>query len=412
MSKTPFPIWVLAGVNLFIMMGLGLVAPVLPLYAESFGVSYAAIGFLISVFPTVRLFANLPSGVVGARYGDRQASATGAALVACGAWVSGSAPTFLWLIAGQALQGLGSSLFVTNAMSFVMRITPPERMGKTMSVYQGSFSLGVSAGPIVGGFLANLGGFRLPFFAYGFLAVVTSVLSWLYIRGSASEAAVARPAGLLSQGREVRRLFGRYEFLVSLVLTAMVFWVRAGARHVTLPLYARDVAGADPVRIGLLLTLITVANVIVLWPAGRAVDRSRKAVAVASTFAVAVSVMAFGWAHSLAGLALVSVLFGVSTGFCGVPASVIAADVMPAAVRGAGIGVFRMAGDLGFIIGPVISGFAITHFGFSRTFAVFAAGALIVSALALRMKETLNTGRSAPQGAGPWMPERPGGMAS
>ena len=48
MTKIPFPFWALAGINLFIMVGFGLVGPVLPLYAESFKVSYTAIGFLIA----------------------------------------------------------------------------------------------------------------------------------------------------------------------------------------------------------------------------------------------------------------------------------------------------------------------------------------------------------------------------
>ncbi|MFQ5691880.1 MAG: MFS transporter [Nitrospinota bacterium] len=401
MAKPRSLVWVLAGVNLFIMMGLGLVSPVLPLYAESFGVSYAAVGFLISVFPMLRLVTNLPGGVLGNRLGERQVGAAGAALVAFGAWVSGSAPTFRWLIAGQALQGLGSSLFVTNAMSFIMRVTPAERMGKTMSIYQGSFSLGVSVGPIVGGFLASLGGFRLPFFVYGVLAAVSCVLTWVYIQAPAAERGAPKRPGLWAQGREVRRLFSRYEFVLSLLLTAMIFWIRAGLRHTTLPLYARDVAGVDTFRIGLLLSVITVTNLLVLWPAGRAVDRSRKAVAVGSSLAVAFSAVALGWADSFSGLILASLFFGVTTGFCGVPPTVIASDVMPSSARGGGLGVFRMAGDIGFITGPILSGFAITHIGYAWTFWVFAAGALIVFGLTLKMKETLRPGTPRPQEAGP-----------
>ncbi len=393
------------------MLGLGLVSPVLPFYAESFGVSYAAVGLLIAVFPAVRLFANLPSGILGARYSEGRVGAAGAAFVACGAWVSSSAPTFAWLIAGQALQGLGSALFVTNAMGFIMRITPAERMGKTMSLFNASFSLGVSFGPIVGGLLASLGGFRLPFIVYGSLAAISSVLAWVFIKAPQPERPAPKPMGFLSQGVEIRRLFGKYEFVVSLLLAAMAFWVRSGVRHTILPLYARDVGGMDTFHIGLLLSIITVTNLIVMWPAGLALDRSRKAVAVGSSFAVVVSLMTFGWADSLSSLIWVSILFGVTTGFCSLPASVILSDVLPARARGVGLGVFRMAGDVGFIIGPAISGFAITQVGYSRTFLIFALGALIVGGLVLKMKETLKAGSPGPQGADALIQEKTGGMA-
>jgi MFS family permease len=394
MSKTPFQIWLLAGINLFIMMGFGLVSPVLPLYAESFNVSYSVVGILISVFPTMRLFTNLPGGILGSRYGERMVCAVGAGIVACGGWVSGSAPTFSWLIAGQALQGLGSSLYVTNSMSFIVSVTPNERMGKTMSLYHASFSLGVSAGPMVGGLLAGIGGLRLPFFVYGILAAVSAVLTWTFIRTETSKINGEKPPGLLSQAREIRRLFGRYEYVMALLLTGMIFWIRAGARQTALPLFARDTADLDPFGIGILMSIITVTNLLILWPAGRAVDRSRKKVAVVSTFAVAIAVATIGWADSFSSLIWVSIFFGMTTGFCGVPPSVIASDLMPAHVRGAGLGVFRMAGDLGFILGPVVSGLAITYVGYSNTFLVLATGALLTAGLALRMRETLISPRS------------------
>ena len=169
---------------------------------------------------------------------------------------------------------------------------------------------------------------------------------------------------------------------MALFLTAAIFFLRSGARHTTLPLYARDAAGLDPLSTGLLLSFITVMNLLTLWPAGWAVDRSRKAVALGGNLAAALAVLAFGWADTFSGLILVSALFGVTTGICGIPPSVIASDVMPARVRSTGIGIFRMAGDVGFIIGPIISGLTISHVGYQWTFATHAAGVRIVGLMA------------------------------
>jgi MFS family permease len=242
---------------------------------------------------------------------------------------------------------------------------------------------------MVGGLLAGIGGLRLPFFVYGILAAVSAILTWTFIRTETSKINGEKPPGLLSQAREIRRLFGRYEYVMALLLTGMIFWIRAGARQTALPLFARDTADLDPFGIGILMSIITVTNLLILWPAGRAVDRSRKKVAVVSTFAVAIAVATIGWADSFSSLIWVSIFFGMTTGFCGVPPSVIASDLMPAHVRGAGLGVFRMAGDLGFILGPVVSGLAITYVGYSNTFLILATGALLTAGLALRMRETL-----------------------
>ena len=410
MTAQRLSIWILAGINLCTMLGLGLVGPVLPLYAESFGVSYSTVGLLIALFPIVRLFTNLPSGIWGARYGEKRVCTAGASLVACGAFISGSAPNFGWLILGQALQGMGSSLLVTNVMSFIIRTTPSERMGKAMSVYHASFSTGVSIGPIVGGLLGGLGGFRLPFLAYGSLAATSAVLTWLFMQDAPSEREAPREVGFFRQKDEIKRLFRNFEYVLALLLTMVLFWVRSGARHTTLPLYARDAAGLDTLHTGILLTIIQVTGLIVLWPAGRAVDHSRKAVAVSANLAVALAVISLGWVDTFSGLVLAAIFVGIAMGFCGMPPSVIASDVMPAKVRGAGLGLFRMAGDIGFIIGPIMSGLTISYLGYPWTFTLLAMAALIAGLLAFRMTETLKPSGSEQEEVDSFAAERAGGI--
>ena len=52
------------------MMGYGIVAPILPLYAQSFGVGYDAVGLLVASFALTRLAFDLVAGPLVDRYGE------------------------------------------------------------------------------------------------------------------------------------------------------------------------------------------------------------------------------------------------------------------------------------------------------------------------------------------------------
>ena len=80
--KIPHTIWVLVGAAFIIALGYGLIAPVLPQFAGSFGVSMAAAGAVISVFALARLLGAPGAGVLVDKLGSRPIYLTGLLIVA------------------------------------------------------------------------------------------------------------------------------------------------------------------------------------------------------------------------------------------------------------------------------------------------------------------------------------------
>jgi MFS family permease len=61
----------LGGTLIFIFLGMGIVSPILAIYAETFNVTYALVSFAISMYAIGRLFADIPVGVLADRYGRK-----------------------------------------------------------------------------------------------------------------------------------------------------------------------------------------------------------------------------------------------------------------------------------------------------------------------------------------------------
>src|SRR6266480_4343002 len=64
-------------ITFVVMLGFGIIAPILPLFARSFGVGYGAAGLLISGFAFTRLVFDLVAGPIVDRYGERLAATAG-----------------------------------------------------------------------------------------------------------------------------------------------------------------------------------------------------------------------------------------------------------------------------------------------------------------------------------------------
>jgi MFS transporter, DHA1 family, multidrug resistance protein len=388
-----------AGVTLVIMLGYGLIVPVLPLFARSFGVGKAEVGILVTTFGLMRLVFDLVGGPLVDRFGERATATAGAVLVGISSALSAMAPSFLLLVVFRGVGGAGSAIMFAALMNYLVHAVPARQMARTMSMFYASFLLGTVLGQPVGGVIAHVLGLAAPLWFY---AGACFISGWLILRrvtdvggrveaGSTAGGELAGEAEgpLPSAWGRIKGLMSRRAFVTALAANAAMFWTLAAVRMTLAPLFAQEAIGLSPAGVGGVLGAAAAAQFLVMWKAGSLADsRGRKVVLLPALLILAAATGAVGWTTSALGLGLAMAALGVATGFAGVAPGAIVADIVPRR-SGTAIGMYRFAGDVGFVLGPLVAGIVGQAFGFAAAFMALAVPPLLVFWLAVGMPETL-----------------------
>lgn len=399
-------------VAVVVALGFGLVVPVLPLFAEDFGVGVFAATLVVSVFAGVRLVSNLYAGQLADRIGARRAVGYGVLVVGASSALTAASPGYWWLVAFRGAGGFGSALFFTALLALVVRHVGSTQRARAVGLLQGAFLFGLTVGPFAGGALAEPLGLRWPFVVYAGTCLAAGLVALGFLPAvdggfpPATPAAGVQPAeagpvpvpppgrqGVAQTLREARRLCGDPAFVAALVMMAASRWSATGVRFSLVPLFAQEVVGLAAGPVGYAVGLAAVTQLAVLWPVGRASDLlGRRAVGVPAYLAFAVVAALVGVATVPVTFFAVMALYGAATGLTSVTPPAVVADVVPAEETGVGIGVLNTAGDLGSVLGPLASGLLVDLAGYAWGFGAAAAFLLVAALFAFRMRETLPRG--------------------
>lgn len=385
---------VVIAVIFVVMLGFGIVLPILPLYAQSFGVGYDAVGLLVSAFAFTRLLIDPVSGPIVDRLGERVAAALGLGIVGISAVLTGLAPNFTLAVVFRGAGGAGSAMLFTALTSYLLKVVPKDRMGRTLGLFYGSFNVGVIAGGPLGGLIAHLFGLASPLFFYAGLLFVAGVM---YLRlvpdpsPSPTEEAESESGGAAWKAAHLLR---RREFLTAIFLNFAYLWMIGATFDTLIPLFASDALGMSTVGIGVVVAVALVGELAVLYPAGALMDRrGRRFVAVPSMLALAMMAAVLGLAGSAVAYGGLMAFLGLASGVAGVPAGAMLSDIAPPSRSGTAVGIFRFAGDIGITVGPALAGVAVNAFGFRTAFLVCAIPMVLAAIMAAAGPETLATRR-------------------
>ncbi len=378
--------------TLVIMLGSSVISPVLPLIAQEFGVSYAGAGALVAAFALGRIPFDFIGGAAVDRWSPRLIACSGAAIVAISAVLSASAKSFTALMWYRLLGGIGSALFTITAMAFLVRTVVPQRMGRAMGFYQSMLLIGVSIGPGVGGLAASVfHDLRAPFWAMAVLSLLVAIVGMRWIGEFPSVTESRTPMSSDSTNGVMSQLLRDWTFVFACVLTFVLFGIRSGISLNLMPLFAQKHIGLGESGIGLTQSLCSLANFCVIWHAGRLLDGvGRRSVTLVSLWATVLAVLLYPWATTYARLAIASITFGAAIGYLGPAPAAVIADLTPPGKAGTVMGVYRGAGDIGLLLGPVFAGWLAGHLGFNLAFVVTAGCIALVAVMGIGTRETLN----------------------
>jgi MFS family permease len=133
------------------------IAPLLPDYADEFGLSEAQVGILASAYAAGTLLVALPGGWLAARIGPRRTVIWGLLLLGCSSVVFGFSDEIVLLDASRFTQGAAGALIWAGALSWLVTSAPRERRGSVIGTALGTAVAGALIGPVLGGIAAEIG---------------------------------------------------------------------------------------------------------------------------------------------------------------------------------------------------------------------------------------------------------------
>lgn len=157
-----------------------LLPPLFPVFTSQFGLSYAEVGFLVSLFFIVSGVGQASSGFLVDRVGARPVLFVALACFAVSALAGAVAQSYTGLLASAALAGLGNASFHPVDFTILNKRVAPARLGHAFSVHGLSGSLGWAAAPaFLAAMIALTGSWRWALAgAAGLACLVGLVLAW------------------------------------------------------------------------------------------------------------------------------------------------------------------------------------------------------------------------------------------
>jgi MFS family permease len=346
--------------------GVGIVVPLLPVYARHEGASGLYIGLIFGAFSISRTILLPLFGRLSDRKGRRPFILTGLvsyALVSVAFILFSEVPH---LIIVRFIQGIASAMIMPVIQAYIGDITPAGREGFVMGLFNMSLFFGLSLGPVAGGVINDHFSLQAAFVSMGILTMVGAALSYWLLPSTRDEAAIrkGRPPMAWRAILGDRVVLGLFAFRLVYTASIGVIWG-------FVPVLADTTLALTSSQIGILVMLGVLVSGLIQTPMGYLADRmSRKPMIVWGGMLAGLAVLSFQWAQSYSALLATSVVFGLGGGIA-MPALMAVAVLKGHHTDSMGtvMAVLTVAHSLGMLIGALLAGMMMDwyHLGYAFT---------------------------------------------
>lgn len=359
------------------LLGVGIIFPIVPIYAMDLGATGITLGLMIAAFSISQGILQPVVGNLSDRRGRKRFLVAGLLVYAAVGVTYTLAISVEHLILIRILQGVGSAMIVPIAMAYIGDLAPVGEEGRYMGMLNIALFSGIGVGPVIGGIFRDTLGMNSAFYAMSALTAASLGLVLVLLPPERSDREMELTTGLLTTFRQMLHNSRVIGMLLPRIATMIVMIPTMGF----LPIYMDQLMVATGIEIGAVISTRTIMNASLQNIFGRMADRYNK-----------VALLLIGCSIASAGIFLVPFLssflqlvglfavIGIGEALVWPTLGAIAVEEGHQYGQGSMMGIFNMAMSIGILLGSFVAGSLMDHIGLDYVFYITSI-ILILSAL-------------------------------
>jgi len=373
------------------MIGMSAIVPFLPLFVRELGVTSleetAYWSGLVFAGPFFISFFLIPIwGNLGDRYGRKIMTVRAVFGLAVAQVLVGVSQNVTQLFLARLVQGLLSG-FLPAAMALVAANTPKEKTGYALGLLQSATAAGTVLGPLLGGLISDLFGFRSVFFIVAGLLIITGITVIIFVNEEKSPAEKSEHSFIDNW----RYLLGNKKLLFPAIMIMLSAFGISFIRP-TFVLYIETFSVSSkflPTITGALYSIVGFFSIFSAAWWGRRVEKTGIAQNVIyASLLTGVMYAAHSFVYDIYFLIPIRILLGFGFGALSPLLFTAISNNVPSERTGGVLGVGSSFQILGNMIGPVLGGFSAGFLGLRISFAITGLFFLIITSISyFKIKE-------------------------
>lgn len=352
-GRTLFAVY---GPTLMASIGFGAVIPLVAIQARALGASVGLAAFITALNALAQVMGDLPAGIVADRLGEKYAIVAACLIDTCTMAMVFVARSLIVLAIAVFLQGLTAAVFSLARQTYITERIPVHWRARAMSTLGGVFRIGWFIGPLAAAAVITRWDLITAFCFAGAMSFLAAVVTLAMpslpgeptgLRGIRQRQQEDHPAtfDILRQHRHV---------LLTLGVGCLCLMLIRSVRQTIIPLWC-EAHGISPAATSLIYSISMGFDVLLFFPGGWIMDRfGRWFVSVPTIAVMSLCLLALPLSHTAGTIALVACLLGFGNGVSSGIVNTLGADMSPSYGRPQFLAGWRVFGDGGAALGPLI----------------------------------------------------------